>query len=218
MTIQVSIAAVVFDLDGVLIDSERIYVRAWHQVADELDCPALVPAYVDVVGLPYDQIEPIIHANLNHQVSMAEFQTAINGAVRALTKDGYPLKTGAVEILQYLRDQGTPSAVATSSTTSVPRKLQDTGIEKYFCHVVTRDEVAMGKPHPDVYLAAAKRLGLAPSQCLAVEDSEPGLRAALSSGMVVAHVPDIIDIGADLTGRCDVVCPDLLALRDWLQP
>ena len=90
MTIQVSIAAVVFDLDGVLIDSERIYVRAWHQVADELDCPALVPAYVDVVGLPYDQIEPIIHANLNDRVSMAEFQTAINGAVRALTKDGYP--------------------------------------------------------------------------------------------------------------------------------
>jgi len=177
-----------------------------------------VAAYVDVVGLPYDQIEPIIHTNLNDRVSMAEFQTAINGAVRALTKDGYPLKAGAVEILQYLRDQGTPSAVATSSTTSVPRKLQDTGIEEYFCHVVTRDEVAMGKPHPDVYLVAAKRLGLAPSQCLAVEDSEPGLRAALSSGMVVAHVPDIIDIGADLTGRCDVVCPDLLALRDWLQP
>ena len=218
MTNQVNIAAVVFDLDGVLIDSERIYVRAWHQVADELDCPALVAAYVDVVGLPYDQIEPIIHTNLNDRVSMAEFQTAINGAVRALTKDGYPFKAGAVEILQYLRDQGTPSAVATSSTTSVPRKLQDTGIEEYFCHVVTRDEVAMGKPHPDVYLVAAKRLGLAPSQCLAVEDSEPGLRAALSSGMVVAHVPDIIDIGADLTGRCDVVCPDLLALRDWLQP
>lgn len=211
-----SIDAVVFDLDGILIDSERIYVRAWNQVAEELNCPELVPAYVQVVGLPYDQIEPIIHANLNDRVSMADFQTAINGAVKALTKNGYPLKSGAMEILQYLRDRGMPCAVATSSTTSVPAKLQDTGIDGFFRHVVTRDQVEHGKPHPDVYLAAAAQLGVEPSQCLAVEDSEPGLRAALAAGMVVAHVPDIIDIGTELTDGCAIVCPDLFALRDWL--
>ncbi|MBT4490147.1 MAG: HAD family phosphatase [Rhodospirillaceae bacterium] len=208
--------AVVFDLDGVLIDSERIYLTAWRQVAEELDCQEIVAAYVDVVGLPYDQVEPIVHANLKGKVTMERFREAIGAAVARLVVDGYPLKTGVFEILQFLQDRGIPRAVATSSTTSVPVKLHDTGLDRYFQHVVTRDEVAHGKPHPDVYLAAAERLGVAPAKCVAVEDSEPGLRAALAAGMVVTHVPDLIEISAEITGNCRIVCPDLLVLRDWL--
>lgn len=212
-----SIDAVVFDLDGVLIDSERIYVQAWHLVADELDCPELITGYRDVVGLPYDQVEPIVHGQLDGRVSMSRFRQAINGALKNLVMDGYPLKTGAMEILQFLERQKIPCAVATSSTTSVMGKLLDTGIRDFFRHVVTRDDVPRGKPHPDVYLAAAERLGIPADRCLAVEDSEPGLQAALAAGMVVAHVPDMIQISTDLLANCRAVCPDLLALRDWLE-
>ena len=211
-----AIDAVVFDLDGVLIDSERIYLQAWLKVAEEIACPELGPAYTQVVGLPYDEIEPIVEKILNDKVSMTDFRAAMMGAVGKQLTNGYPLKTGAMEILQFLQSQGVPCAVATSSTTSVPVKLQDTGIGHFFCHVVTRDEVARGKPHPDVYLKAAEQLGLAPSRCLAVEDSEPGLQAALASGMQVVHVPDIIIVSSDLTAACRAICSDLLALRDWL--
>ncbi len=212
-----SIEAVVFDLDGVLIDSERIYVEAWLKVAEELHVEELAAAYPEVIGLPFDQIEVIVKELLNGRVSMERFRAAMGAAVQKLLVNGFPLKTGAHDVLQFLQTAGVPCAVATSSTTSVPAKLRDTGLEDYFRHVVTRDQVARGKPDPDVYLAAAERLGVAPRLCVAVEDSEPGLRAALAAGMQVVHVPDIIAISADLTGGCSLVCEDLLALRDWLQ-
>ncbi len=208
--------AVVFDLDGVLIDSERIYIEAWKKVAVELDCPDIVESYVDVVGRPYDQVEPIVHANLKGRVTLDRFRAAIGAAVDELVVDGFPLKTGAWDILEYLEGLDMPCAVATSSTSSVPGKLEDTGIARFFRYIVTRDDVAHGKPQPDIYLAAADRLGFAPDRCLAVEDSEPGLQSALAAGMQVIHVPDIIEVDAALTADCRAVCPDLLALRDLL--
>ena len=82
--------------------------------------------------------------------------------------------------------------------------------------MVSRDQVARGKPHPDIFLEAAEQLGAAPARCLAVEDSKHGLRAAIAAGMHVVHIPDIAIIDRELTAQCIAVLPNLLALRDYL--
>lgn len=210
------IDAVIFDLDGILVDSERIYVAAWHTVADELECPQISAICGEVIGLPYDRIEPRIKAALPARVSYGCFRSAMNAVLTETLANGYPLKTGAVEILQFLQQHRVPCAVATSSTTTVPAKLQDNRIDHYFQEVVRRDQVAEGKPQPDIYLAAAERLQCPPARCLALEDSEPGLTSAQAAGLRVVHVPDIAVVNPRLLANCAAQFETLLAVRDWL--
>jgi len=175
-----------------------------------------VPLFADIVGLPYDELEKVLQRELKPPVTIEMLRQAIGDALQPILANGYPLKPGTVEILTYLQDRGLPCAVATSSTTSVAVKLNDNHIDHFFRHVVSRDQVARGKPRPDIYLEAAKRLGAAPARCLAVEDSKPGLLSALAAGMNVVHIPDIAIIETDLMAQCMAVLPDLPALRDWL--
>ncbi len=211
-----AIDGVVFDLDGVLVDSERLYLSAWYVVAKELGCPEIVSIYPQLIGLPYEKVEALIRDNLPPEIPLQTFLSAGQVALEPILADGYPLKAGAMEILEFLEARGMPCALATSSTTSVPEKLQRNAIDGYFQAVVTRDDVAHGKPHPDIYLAAAERLQVAPDRCLAVEDSKPGLLSAQAAGFRVVHVPDIAVIEAAVTDNCTAVFPNLLALRDWL--
>jgi len=210
------IDAVIFDMDGILIDSERLYLQAWHIVAEKLDCPEIVPLFPEIVGLPYDELQRVLQRELKPPLTMEFLGTAIREALRPILVDGYPLKPGTVEILTYLENRDLPCAVATSSTTSVPEKLGANGIDHFFRYVVSRDQVARGKPHPDIFLEAAEQLGAAPARCLAVEDSKHGLRAAIAAGMHVVHIPDIAIIDRELTAQCIAVLPNLLALRDYL--
>ncbi|RZA35693.1 MAG: HAD family phosphatase [Lysobacteraceae bacterium] len=104
-----------------------------------------------------------------------------------------PLKVGARDLLQDLFDLGVPMAVATSTRGERARlKLASTGLDRYFSHVVTSSDVAQAKPAPDLYLLAAERLGIAPRDCIALEDSEYGVRAASAAGIRVIQVPDLV--------------------------
>jgi HAD superfamily hydrolase (TIGR01509 family) len=208
--------AIIFDMDGILIDSERLYLQAWRIVAEEQNCPEIVPLFADIVGLPYDELEKVLQRELKPPVTIEMLRDAIGAALQPILADGYPLKPGVMEILTYLQDRDLPCAVATSSTTSVAVKLNDNHIDHFFHHVVSRDQVKRGKPHPDIYLEAARRLQVEPARCLAVEDSKPGLLSALAAGLKVVHIPDIAAIDTDLTARCLAVLPNLLSLRDWL--
>ncbi len=210
------IDAVIFDMDGILIDSERLYLAAWRVVAEKLDCPEIVPLFPEIVGLPFDELQRVLQRELKPPLTIEILGEAIREALQPILMDGYPLKAGTIEILTYLENRGLPCAVATSSTTSVSEKLDDNDIVHFFRHVVSRDQVERGKPNPDIFLEAAKRLGASPARCLAVEDSKHGLRAAIAAGMHVVHIPDIAVIERELTAQCIAVLPNLLSLRDWL--
>ncbi|MDP6692153.1 MAG: HAD family phosphatase [Alphaproteobacteria bacterium] len=211
-----AIDAVIFDMDGVLIDSERLYLQAWQIVADDLNCPEIVPLFPEIVGLPFDELQRVLQRELKPPITLEVLRLAVGAALEPILTDGYPMKPGTIEILTYLEGRKIPCAVATSSTTSVSVKLNDNGIDHFFQHVVSRDQVQRGKPHPDIFLEAAERLGATPARCLAVEDSKHGLRAAIAAGMHVVHIPDIAVIERELTNQCLAVLPGLPALRDWL--
>ena len=136
-------------------------------------------------------------------------------------EDGLPLKAGVRELLQDLSDIGVPMAVATSTRGERARiKLARSGIDGYFRHVVTSSDVSHSKPAPDLYLLAAERLGIPPRECVALEDSEYGVRAASAAGLRVIQVPDLVP-ATDLARSLAMVVESLPLARPpleaWLQ-
>ena len=138
-----------------------------------------------------------------------------------LVEEGLPLKAGARELLQDLSGLGVPLAVATSTRGERARiKLARSGIDGYFRHVVTSSDVTHAKPAPDLYLLAAQRLGVPPAECLALEDSEFGVRAATAAGIRVIQVPDLIsatDLSRSLATVVDSLPLARPQLESWLQ-
>ncbi|SDQ78555.1 HAD family phosphatase [Pseudoxanthomonas sp. CF125] len=215
-----SARAVIFDMDGLLIDSERVILDCWREtaVAQSLDLEDSL--WLSMVGL--------------HDKGCAELLNGLLGAERAerltfeckrrydlLVEDGLPLKAGARELLQDLFDLGVPLAVATSTRGERARiKLARSGIDGYFAHVVTSSDVTHAKPAPDLYLLAAQRLEVPPAECVALEDSEFGVRAAAAAGIRVIQVPDMVP-ATDLSRSLAPVVESLpLArpqLESWLQ-
>ncbi|HEX7802401.1 MAG TPA: HAD family phosphatase [Pseudoxanthomonas sp.] len=208
--------AVIFDMDGLLIDSERAILDCWRETAAAQSLDLDDSLWLSMVGL--------------HDAGCAELLNGLLGVERAqrltleckrsydlLVEDGLPLKTGARELLQDLFDLGIPLAVATSTRGERARiKLARSGIDGYFNHVVTSSDVAHAKPAPDLYLLAAERLGIPPRECIAIEDSEFGVRAASAAGMRVIQVPDLLP-ATDLTRSLATVVESLLLARPHLE-
>ena len=129
-----------------------------------------------------------------------------------------PVKPGAVELLEFLRGRALPLAIATSSRpTTVDRHLGRAGLRHHFAAIATRYDVERPKPQPDVYLEAARRLGVAAERCIAFEDSNVGLAAAHAAGTMAIMVPDIVAPTEESRAKCLTVVPDLHAALRLLQ-
>ena len=138
------------------------------------------------------------------------FDGHVNARVHAVLDAHVPVKPGALEILDFLAGRGLPLAVATSSSRrTVERHLGKAGLLDRFRAVAARDDVERGKPHPDLYLEAARRLGVAPQHCVAFEDSNNGLTAAHAAGTMAIMVPDILQPTPEVRAKCVTVLPDL---------
>jgi HAD superfamily hydrolase (TIGR01509 family) len=184
--------AAIFDMDGLLLDSERVIMRIWMESAQEqgLDLPRA--DFLQVVG--YGTAES--HARLSTLLGgPGSFQLVLDRArakLAALAGMAFPLKPGALALLRQLRARGVPCAVASSTRVrEVRRRLAQVGVLELLQASAGGDEVARSKPDPAVYLLAAERLGVAPQRCLAFEDSEHGAAAAHAAGLAVVMVPDL---------------------------
>lgn len=182
--------AMLFDLDGTLIDTESVALRVGMQSFAALGAPVDLAFLHSLVGIDLPSSAVIIaakHPELD--------QTALHGAWRqgfmdATLAEGLALKSGVMELL---RARVRPMAVVTSSgRAEAHRKLKLAGIADAFDLVITLDDVAHAKPAPDPYLLAAERMGVPPSRCLAFEDSEAGAQSAHRAGCIVVQVPDVV--------------------------
>lgn len=213
-----SFQAAVFDVDGTLFDTERLNLEVWQSVARELGLPPLEERYLELIGQNRAGICAAVRGFWGEDFPVEPFLQACSRRSQAhVEQEGVPLKPGAREILDFLRDRGVPLALATSTGSErTLRRLEMTGLAPYFSSVVTGDQVDRGKPDPEIYLTACRRLGVDPVRALAVEDSANGIRSARAAGMAVAMVPDLIPPAPELErllwGRFD----SLLALRDHL--
>jgi pseudouridine-5'-monophosphatase len=192
------VRAAIFDLDGLLLDTEPLYLDATTEVLARHGVALEMPVLRRQIGIP--SVEGMqwlaeyyglaISGRQIHEEREALLETLLPGA---------PPRPGAVELTTALADGGVPIAVGTSSTNdTLARKIQNHGdwIAR-FDHVVTHDHVERGKPHPDIFLEAAARLGVAPDGCVVFEDARSGVEAAHAAGMAVVMVPTE---GVDTTG------------------
>ena len=188
-----TVKAVIFDMDGLLLDTEKLLVRFWVQAANEAGFPMTrehalsirslhrkftVPYHKETFGEKFDY--PAIRAR-----RMELMEQHLNG-------NPPELKSGAEELLEYLNSQKIPAAICTATDYERTRDyLTRTGIFERFDRIVCATMVEYGKPRPDIYLYAAKQLGLEPSECAALEDSPNGVKSAAGAGCVTIMVPDL---------------------------
>lgn len=184
--------AAIFDMDGLLIDSERTIMKTWQKVAEELGEPISDSQYVSVIGVSAKDSDAIFSTLLGQELFNRAKKEVNSLLSNAEPRDIYPLKPGVNEMLSLLWSRNIPCAVASSTAKDEVRKrLSSVGILKYFPVVVGGDMVLQGKPDPALYLLASKRLQKAPHDCLAFEDSDNGVLSAVAAGMSVVLIPDI---------------------------
>lgn len=206
-------AAIVCDMDGLLVDSERLEWRCWTQAARDLGLGMSDERFLTFVGLPNDMCEPMMLGYYGPDFDLAAFRARCAAHMRAIVDhEGIALRPGALDWVDWVSALGIPLAVATSSGPIHARERLGT-LHDRFQAVVTRPEVARGKPYPDLYLEAARRLGVLPRDALALEDSPTGARAAIAAGMPVLLVPDLVQPPPELVAQSAGVYESLIDVR-----
>lgn len=188
------IKAVIFDKDGTLHDTEQVYHRAWRAAAEQMGVPNIMEFVAICTGTNYTRTAELWQEYYGDAYAFRPFWELRNAIYdEMIEQEGLPIKQGAYELLDYLKDNGYKIALATSTNAPrVDRHLVKSDMKKYFDAVVTGDTVPNGKPAPDIFLIAAERLGVDPADCMGVEDSFNGVRAVKAAGMYTVMVPDMI--------------------------
>lgn len=212
--------AVIFDMDGVLFDTERLYVQAWRVAATKMGLRDMEPTIRACIGLTAVDTRRWFAAHHPADFPCEEYLTTARACFfEALERDGLPIKPGAPELLHWLRQQAIPVALATSSrAASAERHLAAAGWrDGVFDAIITGDRVDHGKPAPDIYRLACDTLGVSPQNALAVEDSYNGLRAAHAAGMKPVMVPDLLPPSAEITPLLFRCFDSLVTMQQWLE-
>jgi HAD superfamily hydrolase (TIGR01509 family) len=201
--------AVIFDMDGLLLDSEPLYRITWQTAAAELGCPIDDAFYARFVGRGNDEAELLLRERFGDALPLDEFRVRWRRDFdERLDRAPLARKPGAIELLDFLDAAAIPKALATSTPRSIAvRCLGD--LAARFAVITCGDEVEHSKPHPDLFLQTSQRLGVPPSQCLVLEDSEAGVRAARAAGMEVIMVPDLVAPSEEIAGMAMRVCASL---------
>lgn len=203
--------AVVFDLDGVLVDTEHVWDEVREQLAREWHGTYTPEAQRAMMGMSSPEWSRYMHEALGLPQTPEEIGAEVVARMLARYREQLPLVPGAAAAVERLAADGLRLAVASSSNRPlIETVLAEAGIAGAFAAVVSSEEVARGKPAPDVYLEAARRLGTPPERCVAVEDSTNGLRSAHAAGMrLVAYPSATYPPAADALALADVVLHSL---------
>lgn len=197
------VEAVIFDMDGLLIDSETIYIAAMQGAARAVGREMTLEFCHSMVGVPGHECNLMIQELYGEGFDLKAFRGHVSAHVKSTMEAGVPIKPGVVELLDLLDQRGLPRAVASSAMrATIKHHLGLAGLLKRFTAITGRDDVARAKPHPDVYLEAARRLGVSPAGCVAFEDSSIGLAAAHAAGMQAFIVPDILQPTEEARLKC----------------
>ncbi|MDB9525471.1 HAD family phosphatase [Oscillatoria sp. CS-180] len=185
--------AFIFDMDGLMLDSEPLYQQAWQTAAKELGYSLSTDLYLSLVGRSSAEADKIFLKIFGTQFPVTEFNQRWDIHWHSLIEmKGITLKPGLLPLLDWVEQKAIPKAVGTSShSTEAELCLSIAGIRDRFPILVTVDQVNAGKPEPDIFQEAVQRLGISASDCLVLEDSNAGVQAAQSAGIPVVMVPDL---------------------------
>ena len=213
------IHGIVFDMDGLLFDSERIVQRAWETAGRELEIPDMGSHIYHTLGMNRKGRNEYFARAIGEDFPFEEFGRRNRKAfVRIVEEEGLPMKTGARELLEYVKAEGYKVGIATSSSGDYAKgNLIQARIYKYFDGGVFGDMVTKAKPDPEIYLAACRKIGVSPGECMALEDSPAGIRSASRAGMIPVMVPDLVEPTEEIRKMTYAVCKSLWEVKGLLE-
>lgn len=187
------IKAVIFDMDGLILDTEKHLVKYWCQAANEAGFPMQREHALNIRSLARKFAIPYLQGEFGESFDYVKIRSRrMELMAQELSRTGLELKAGVKELLAYLKEKGIPAAVATATDFERTKDyLTRVGIFDSFDRIVCATMVESGKPKPDIYIYAAQQLGLPPEECMALEDSPNGVRSAAAAGCVTVMVPDL---------------------------
>ncbi len=213
------IKAVIFDMDGLMFDTERLAVPTWQRISRELGYEMPAEFVINMFGRNVSAISADIKKTFGE-----EFDTELGWKLRKqyvtewIDKHGVPLKPGLKELLKYIRQKGLKTAIATSTDLHlVEHYLNLSGLTDYYDGIVTGQMVAQGKPAPDIYQKAARVINVNPKDCLALEDAPAGIRSAKAAGMQVIMVPDMVEPTKELKNIMTKECQSLHEVISFIE-
>lgn len=211
--------AVIFDMDGIIFDSERLVLECWERLAEEYRLENMHEAYLPCIGTNDMRTREIMMAYYGADFPYDRFRKESSIMFHEIVdREGLPVKKGARELLEFLETHRIPVGLASSTRLAVvTEELKQAGLYDFFHAVTGGDQLERSKPEPDIYLMACKKLGVRPEDTYAVEDSYNGIRASYSAGMMPVMVPDLLPPTEETRRKSVIVLEDLLQVREWFR-
>ena len=198
-----NIKSIIFDMDGVIFDTELVYLEIWSKVFEKYGYKLQKEVYAEVLGTGRENVKKVFLNNYGNELPIDKMYREKDEDLEKTVDKGIPLKQGAYEILSYLKNNNYKIALATSASKETALKqLRYADIEKFFDVIVSRDDVKETKPNPDIFLKAAKKLNVNPNECIVIEDSSAGIKAAFNAGMAGIHVVDLKEPDNEIIRNC----------------
>lgn len=213
------IKTIIFDMDGVLIDSEKIYDEAWEIVLKERKVKDIDFIITGCRGRTAKDSKKFIDENFKGIFTGEEILNVLmNKFDEIIEERGLPVKKGVYELLSYLKENNYEIGLASSTKKSlVMSNLKKIEIETYFSEITIGDMVENGKPAPDIYIMACEKFNKKPEECIAIEDSINGVTAALRAGINTIMVPDIVQPDEEMLKKVFKKCDSLLDVKEFLE-
>lgn len=210
--------AVVFDMDGVIFDSERAVMNCWLELAQKYDIKDIEKPYFACVGTTMTRTREIMLETYGEDFPYDEYARESSLMYHEKYDGGkLPMKPGVMELLSYLKEKGKKIALASSTRReTVTNQLRWAGIIDYFDVIICGDMVARSKPAPDIFLRACQELGVSPENTYAIEDSYNGIRAAHAGQLRPIMVPDLLEANDEMRGMAECVCDNLNEVIGYL--
>lgn len=210
--------AVVFDMDGVIFDSERAVMQCWKEVASRHNIPDIEKAILACTGTTMVRTREIMLNLYGADFPYDEYARESSVIFHSRYDGGrLPMKPGVKELLTFLKERSKKIALASSTRQQVVTdELRDAGIIEYFDRIICGDMVSRSKPAPDIFLKACEELNVSPSDSYAIEDSYNGIRAAHAGGLHPIMVPDLLPADEEMQSLAEIVLPSLTSVMEYL--
>ena len=211
--------AVIFDMDGVIFDSERLVLVCWEKVSEKYGIQGIEEVFMPCIGTNAEKTKEVVLDHYGQDFPFEEFRKEASVLFHEdVNRNGLPVKKGVRELLEYLKEREIPTAVASSTRLEVVTgELKQAGLYEYFKAVMGGDQLKRSKPEPDIYLMTCEKMGAAPECAYAVEDSHNGIRAAYSAGMMPIMVPDLLPATEEMYAKSAAVFDDLLQVMQYFK-
>lgn len=212
------INAVLFDMDGVIFDTERVYLEHWIQVFEKYGYEMKKEVYVSVMGTGRQNVMKTFKEIYGEDLPIIEMYKEKDALlIQAIEEGKVPMKPGAKEILKFLKENKIKAALATSAKRNrMDMQLKMGNIENEFDAIICGDDITNSKPDPEIFLKAAQKISVAPENCAVVEDSPSGIKAAHRAEMMALHVEDLKKADEEILKNCHKSFKDLFEIKEYL--